>query len=554
MKNKLNILVLSAAAIALSSCASSFLDRDPQGNTILQNQYEQLDNTVEGSVRGIYSLLYEFSDHDQFGKRSIDLYTDLLSGDMALTSYSYGWFYSDEQGMTSTGRTGYIWSQYYLMLRNINKTVALVKTQSDIVARVAEHGLPQDGSLKQDKNGDFTYKAEDGDTIAVTQNEVDVLGYYAQLMALRGYLYANLAQLYFPTPKQMGESASEIKFVPIYTEDNLDSPQPLATCVEVSTQAHSDLETAIAYFDAFDEYLMRETKLRIDGSVARGILAYSYLNSANSDRIDSEVNKNAYARAAQLADEVITSGQYQMLQSRELLTTGFNDLSHSSWMWGQDVTVETASGLGSWFGQVDIHSYSYAWAGDTKVIDEILYNEVIVGKYPWDNRVNWFRSKEDKNFPLCPDGKFFSAKCPTSTKQDDIDREWLSDNVFMRIEAMYLIAAEAQYRLGNDALAINYLTAITDERVKPNDAEATAAYDSFKSGLNHSNLLDAIYDNWRIEMWGEGYALQTFRRLGVEKTRGGNHASDAGSKVQPTDPKYTFQVPSSESTYNPNVE
>ena len=92
MKNKLNILVLSAAAIALSSCASSFLDRDPQGNTILQNQYEQLDNTVEGSVRGIYSLLYEFSDHDQFGKRSIDLYTDLLSGDMALTSYSYGWF------------------------------------------------------------------------------------------------------------------------------------------------------------------------------------------------------------------------------------------------------------------------------------------------------------------------------------------------------------------------------------------------------------------------------------------------------------------------------
>ena len=555
MKNKLNILVLSAAAIALSSCAASFLDRDPQGNTILQNQYEKLDNTVEGSVRGIYSLLYEFSAHDQFGKRSIDLYTDLLSGDIALTSYSYGWFYSDEQGLTATTRSGYIWSQYYLMLRNINKTVALVKTQSDIVARVAEHGLPQDGSLKQDKNsGDFTYTAEDGDTVTLMQNEVDVLGYYAQLMALRGYLYANLAQLYFPTPKQMGELATEIKYVPVYTEDNLDSPQPLATCVEVRTQAHSDLETAIAYFDAFDEYLMRETKLRIDGSVARGILAYSYLNMVNTDRIDSEVNKNALMRAAQLADEVITSGQYQLLQSRELLTSGFNDLSHSSWMWGQDVTVETATGLGSWFGQVDIHSYSYAWAGDTKVIDEILYKDVLVTKYPWDNRVNWFRPKDDKNFPLCPDGKFFSAKCPTSTNQDDIDREWLSDNVFMRIEAMYLIAAEAQYRLNNDALAINYLTAITDERVKPNDAQAAADYAAFKSGLNHNNLLDAIYDNWRIEMWGEGYALQTFRRLGVEKTRGGNHASDAGSKVQPSDSKYTFQVPSSESTYNPNVE
>ena len=49
----------------------------------------------------------------------------------------------------------------------------------------------------------------------------------------------------------------------------------------------------------------------------------------------------------------------------------------------------------------------------------------------------------NSSFAYCPDGKFYSAKCPNSTKTDDIDREWLNDNIYMRIESMYLIAAEA---------------------------------------------------------------------------------------------------------------
>lgn len=559
MKNKINLWILSATMLTLSACSESFLDRDPLGSTILQNQYEALSNTVEGSVRGIYSLLYNYGGHDTFGKRSIDLYTDLLSGDMALTSYSYGWFYTDEQGMSATGRSSYIWSHYYLMLRNINKTILQIGEKSELLAKVADYGLPVAGSLEvKNANGEVlcTY----------TEEEATVAGYYAQALALRGYVYAQLVQLYCPPTKYV-DGFDTYLVAPIYTETNLDSPQPLAAAPALYEQAHGDLESAIEYFVAFEPYLVRESKLRIDANVARGILAYSYLNFANSDRPESQVNKDAYNRAVNLASEVINSGEYRIIPNNLMYKTGFNDQSEESWMWGQDVTVETATGLGSWFGQVDIHSYSYAWAGDTKACDALLYDSVIVAKYPWDGRVNWFRSKKDVSFPLCPDGKFFSAKNPNSTKQDDIDREWLSDNVFMRIESMYLIAAEACYRLGRDAEAIDYLTAVTDERVKLNDTDAASAYASFKSGLTHSNLLPAIYDNWRIEMWGEGYALQTFRRLGGEmiddggrgkkpgeKTRGGNHTSDAGSAVQPSEPKYTFQIPSSETTYNPEIK
>jgi hypothetical protein len=224
-------------------------------------------------------------------------------------------------------------------------------------------------------------------------------------------------------------------------------------------------------------------------------------------------------------------------------------------MWGQDVTTETAGGLASFFGQVDIHSYSYAWAGDTKVIDENLYKEIPA----YDIRQKWFNDgSKNATFKYCPDGKFFSAKNPTSTLDKDIDREWLSDNVFMRIESMYLIAAEASYRLQDYDSAIDYLCSITNERV---DTTATAAaeYANYVAGLDATNLLAQIEYNWRVEMWGEGYALQTFRRLSPEtvadvdgRKRGGNHASDAGSAMDATASKFTFQIPSSETSYNPH--
>ena len=98
MKNVYRIAIVLFSAAVMVSCGDSFLTRDPYGSTITQGQYEQLANQLEGSMRGIYSMMYSVSDHDAFGKRSIDMYGDLMCGDMALTNYTYGWFYTDEQG------------------------------------------------------------------------------------------------------------------------------------------------------------------------------------------------------------------------------------------------------------------------------------------------------------------------------------------------------------------------------------------------------------------------------------------------------------------------
>ncbi len=559
MKNINSILVL-AGALALSSCASSFLDREPNGYTITQKQYEKLDNTLEGSMRGIYNLMYEMtsSNHDAFGKRAIDMYGDLLCGDMALTSYSYGWFYTDERGMTYIQRTSTVWSYYYKILHNTNSVISTVNSQSELLGNVAQYGLPNAYSKA---NLPCVIDATTKDTVYIyTENEAKEASYYAQALTMRGFVLSQLLQLYTSTPSQLNGSF-DILCLPVYDENNMDKSQPLSKISEVYTKLESDLSLAIRYFDAFTENLTRTSKLEVNADVASGILAYSYLNKGYPQGNKyGDAYKEAYGNALAYAERVINSGAYTILPNNDVWTDGFNDVSSSCWMWGQDVTTETAGGLRSFFGQVDVHSYSYAWAGDTKAIDENLYKAI--GEY--DARRRWFSDGADgyqANFKYAPVRKFFSAKCPISTAQDDIDREWLSDNVFMRIESMYLIAAEAEYRLGEDDKAIAYLTAITDQRVDT-AATAAAAYAAFKSGLNHANLLAAIELNWRVELWGEGYGLMTFRRIAPEtsgdtkRKLGDNHASleRKGADIDPNAAKFIYQIPSSETSYNPNLD
>ena len=505
-------------------------------------------------MRGIYSMMYSVSDHDAFGKRSIDMYGDLMCGDMALTNYTYGWFYTDEQGQGRTGRTAYIWYYYYSMLHNVNAVLFAAQggnsaSADNVIKRVAVCGLPNTVNTKGSSIVYYTIDAA-GDTLATyTETESELANCYAQALTMRGYIYSNLLMLYCEVSKDINDFDTELCF-PLYNENNMEAAQPLATMGQVYAQVESDLTNAIDYFTAFSE-VERGSKLAVDKSIAAGILAYSYLNKGKTNG-HGESFTNAYTNARDYALLAISSTTANILSRNDLLETGFNNINNNSWMWGQDVTVETAGGLASFFGQVDIHSYSYAWAGDTKAIDENLYN--LIPDY--DARKGWFNDGSvNATYKYCPDGKFFSAANRYSTKSDDIDREWLSDNVFMRIESMYLIAAEASYRLKNDADAITYLCAITDERVATGmDSE----YSAWKSGLNHTNLLAAIEYNWRVEMWGEGYGLQTFRRLAAEvqgntkRKRGANHSANGGADIEPG-PEYTFQMPSSESSYNPSI-
>lgn len=517
-------MAVAAAALSLTACN---LDQEPEGSTITENQFQAMDNATEGAVLGIYSKLYAYGgEHDAFGLRSMDMYGDLLCGDMAMKNQNYGWFSTDEQGQTST-RRGYFWSFYYNIIRACNKGLNAIAAQ----------GIPE----------------LDADKSALSDDQYTSGYYYAELLTIRGWAYASLMRYFVKAPQNCKDSDVAI---PIYTEedtkDDATLGAPRATVADVYLRIEEDLRTAIDYYDAFNE-IERNSKLEVNKDVALMSLAYMYLNAANED------NPGAYANALKYAEELINSTSATLLPLNEVLTTGFNNVDHNNWIWGENVTVENYTGLASFFGQCDIYSYSYASAGDVKGIDENLYKS-IVEDHPWDVRAGWWNNYFNSGKPgasatqWAPDGKFYSA----TSKTLQGDRDWLSDNIFMRLEQAYLIAAEAAFRSGDKDKALTYLCAITDQRVKEG-AESTyrewlASLETQLPGQKIHPLLEAIRYNWRVEMWGEGFGLQTFRRFGLPVSIGENHLRSHSTDLDPNrELVFSFDIPSSEYTYNPAI-
>ena len=76
MKKIQYLLVLIVAAFVATSCADSYLNQEPGGSSITEDQYNRMDNKVEGLVKGVLPNFYSHfgDDHASFGQRAIDMY------------------------------------------------------------------------------------------------------------------------------------------------------------------------------------------------------------------------------------------------------------------------------------------------------------------------------------------------------------------------------------------------------------------------------------------------------------------------------------------------
>jgi len=518
--------------LALTSCGDSFLTQYPEGEVMLEEQYNSLTDMeqLSGSVYGIYSRLYQYGgSHSSFGERSIDMYGDMQCGDMAMAISGYGWFEDFERGWfysdVLAGTPSFLWSYYYDIINLANRGLLVAeKYEKDI------QNLRASGTITKD------------------DEELATMGYYyAQLLAIRGWAYDNLLT-YFCNPMDQLASTMDVELaVPIYTVTELKAGtegEALATIEEVYDRIYEDLFDAIDYMDFFEQKIERRSKLEINADVARIMLAYSMLNQG-TERGKIYNGQDAYEVAYDLATDVISGGKFPLLKQADLTETGFADIKAANWMWGEEVTEENSTGLASFFGQVDIHSYGYASAGATKGIDSKLYNAIP----DWDARINWFRAPT-MTYSYAPDGKFYCPKTRHTVKNSEIDRNWLNDNVFMRVEVAYLIAAEAAYRLNDNTNAEKYLTDLCSERLLTGKTTA-----DFTTWLTATGIKDALIYNWRVEMWGEGYGLQTLRRLTKSVSLGTNHISRASAEINILSDYEHYQcaIPSSETSYNPEL-
>jgi hypothetical protein len=537
MKKLTFAFITLALGLGLTSCGDSFLNQYPEGGVLLEEQYQQLPDKLRGSIFGIYSKLYEYGGHDTFGKRSLDMYSDIQSGDMAMRKSSYGWFESYERGYYYAYNRSYAWSFFYEIINLANLC------DKAMILDVDDKGVSMDKQIMNIMAA--------GDT---PTDEVALSGYYyGQVLAIRGWAYANLLDIY-TDPRDKDNADMDAKALPIYVGKDIINDTlgaPLSTVGEVYDRVYEDLSEAIDLIEYYSQYNQRLSKLEIDADVARLMLAYAMLNHGDKS-VTIAGGKNCYQIALDMAKAVIDGGKYTMLSNTDLLATGFCDANAANWMWGQDVTVETTTALGSFFGQVDIHSYSYAAAGDTKGIDSKLYDEIVAKG--WDNRVNWFRSGTQQ-FAYCPDGKFYSPKYKHVTALDKVDRDWLCDNVFMRLEVAYLIAAEAAWSNDDYVTAVYYLTQLCNERVISGQETAYAAW--LLTLTSADAVKEAIVYNWRVEMWGEGYSMQMLRRLQKQRTLGVNHLSRGDKTLDITSAEgeqFQCEIPTSETRYNPSLK
>ena len=167
---------------------------------------------------------------------------------------------------------------------------------------------------------------------------------------------------------------------------------------------------------------------------------------------------------------------------------------------GAEIISDQSGMYAGLFTHMDADADKYG-AKARKQINKDLYGKIGTE----DERLVWWNPKDANN----KDGGYQQEKFKFSDIQT-----WMGDYVWMRIEEMYLIAAEAECRLGNDAGAREYLMDLMSKR----DASYSCAQ---KSGTSMGkltsdytgSLLEEIIIQRRIELWGEFGRIYDIRRL-----------------------------------------
>lgn len=495
MKKRILISML-ATALVFTGCSDEFLEAEPTqfvSSEQIAEATEKNPSLQIANIAGLYSTMYLTGTggtnlrHTDFGQKGYDIFGDMLTGDMILAGYTYGWYQDVVEYQSTVDFTHInnymIWRYYYRIIFGANGVIdGFGGTDAELASDEAKN----------------------------------IMG---QALAMRAYSYFYLLQFY-----ERGYNPSE-PALPVYTSVSREGA-PLSTQQEVYDLIVSDLTKAIEYLETFN----RTDKNQVDASVAKGLLAYTY------------AAMNEYGKVLEITTDLIGSGQYALATAEEVVyngenleLAGFNDVASSGWMWGVDLTLDIGLDLVSWWGQVDLFTYSYAWAGDPKTISADLYEKIPETDVRKDQFVDAYGDGV-----LYPINKFY-ADGRTVAGQ----RILTTDYVYMRIAEMYLLQAEAASKTGNEELARETLKELVSMRVE--DA-------SYIDGLSGQQLMDEIYLQTRIELWGEGKVFLAMKRLEKTVTLPENHLTYPGKTIPYNSDEMDFDVPLTERQNNPNLD
>ncbi|QLG45944.1 RagB/SusD family nutrient uptake outer membrane protein [Costertonia aggregata] len=499
MKNNLKkILSVLCTVLFFIGCSEDFLVEEPQGAIVNADQLsEAIDlnpDLGEATVTGIYATMFTTetggtTSQQDFGQKGYDIYLDMLSGDMALTLSSFGWYrarITELQGPVDfTQQENYQpWRYYYRIVNLANLVIESVG---------GNDANPEDPSIR---------------------------GILGQALAMRAHSYFYLTLFFINDVEASWTSPT----LPIYDVPGLVG-KPKSTTEEVYQLMESDLNKAINLLEDFN----RTAKTQVDQSVAQTMLAY--VLASRRDRWSDVVTLTAAALANTSATPMVADfaipGQTPVTNTDDI-RGGFNDVGASGWMWGVDINADIGLGLVSWWGQIDAFSFSYAGFGDNKAMDIGLYESMAAD----DIRREQYLIDPDATNHLQPYFKFYDSDRVFRGSSQIVK----ADYIYMRVEELILLNAEALAKSGQEPEARTALEGFVETRLTSGDA-------SYIAGLSGQALIDEIYKQTRLELWGEGKSYLALKRNRASVTRGANHLSFVGVTMPHDDERLTFEIP-----------
>lgn len=485
--NKYYILGVFAAGLMATSCAD--LDTKPEGQMTGEQYAESLEkdpSKLASSVSAInYTIAKEYcvfgvssGRADDFGWPAQCLSEGCNSADIAGVVSGYNWFstpssYSDR---TYNYANPYErWAMFYNQIKSCN----------DLLDQI-----PAD-----------------------TENET-LKQYKGIAKAVRAWDYLQLVQAYAKTyVGHQGEAA-----VPLYISKNEEGYDTLSsrrqTVETIYTKIDQDLAEAAEALGGFS----RGDKTFVNQAVVFGLQARVALI------------KNNWSEAETLAQKAIDAAASEGIYPASIsdvsqVGTMFSSINEGNWMWGMSFSITNIPSDGeyeTWVSQFSsLASYSYTTeTGCYRTINSHLWNsipETDVRKGWWvDEELNsplikgllWSNSGESAELGRAC-GNLLDYIPYTNVKFGCYNGELgtthtCADFPIMRVEEMYLIKAEAQAQQGNDGAAIATLNSFVTAYRDP-------AYNAANAPVK--NLVDEIWRQRRIELWGEGFSMGDIMRL-----------------------------------------
>lgn len=342
----------------------------------------------------------------------------------------------------------------------------------------------------------------------------DVVYMVAQAYALRAYSYQRLA-INFSFGPTIAPDALCVPIVTPETEDYANNPR--ATTKEVYELILRDLDIAVSHLDGYT----RPNKSRINKTAALALRARTYQALGEWQKAYDDATAVIAAGAAEgIAPKTIAEVKTSVKDG-----TAFESIDEKDWIWGYDMTdviaaiydVATSS---AWLRSFSAESYSASCQVYT-CINSLLYNKIpatdirkqwwlgpeltstLLEGVTWNgNDVVTYSDGGNTKTPMTPytNVKFGCNPIATTTNEEDFP--------FIRVDEMYLIQAEAKAHLAPAEGAL-LLSAYVKTYRDP----------AYLVTARTSNLLDEIWFQRRVELWGEGFFTYDLKRLGKNLVR-----------------------------------